>query len=317
MNEQTESGEEAKQRVRDALSDASLYINQKHVDAGLEILAEEEHGFAAFPELAMAAMPIVNTAFLYYTRKDVNNGTAAARAIDHFFRLATYCEPAVRSLKPHLLDNYKRALLVTTSSATPLRRVFRQTSLVELFEKSIALDGAVAECGCARGMSSMQLAFAISNNNAGWRGERFHILDSFRGLSEPSALDLDTSGMDTKEAARVMQMTRAGAMSYPYEEISRIMWGQFPELSLHRGWIPSVFDGLLEERYRFVHVDVDLYEPTLASFEYFYPRLVSGGMIVTDDYNWPGGRRAVDEFCIRNGVSLNLTHSKLAYLVAP
>lgn len=317
MTQSADLDDVAKQSLRDALADAALYFSRKHVAAGLEILVEEEAGFRRFPDLAHEALQLVNTAFLYFTRKDVGDAPAAARAVDQFFRLAGWIDPAVRALRPQLLANYKRALLVTGSSATPLRRVFRQTSLVELFETTAKLDGAVAECGCARGMSSMQVAFAISAKDAGWRGERFHILDSFQGLSEPSAHDLDTTGMEPREAARVMQMTRAGAMAYPYEEISKLMWNQFPALSLHSGWIPAVFDGLVEERYRFVHADVDLHEPTLASFEYFYPRLVSGGLIVTDDYNWPGGRRAVDEFCTRRSLRLRFTPSRLAYLVAP
>jgi len=51
-----------------------------------------------------------------------------------------------------------------------------------------------------------------------------------------------------------------------------------------------------------VHVDVDLFEPTAARLEFFYPRLVSGGMIVCDDYGFttcPGARKACDDFCAK------------------
>ncbi len=47
----------------------------------------------------------------------------------------------------------------------------------------------------------------------------------------------------------------------------------------------------------FVHVDVDLYEPTLACLEYFVPRLAPGGVIINDDYgsqSFPGAGRAWD-----------------------
>jgi O-methyltransferase len=49
-----------------------------------------------------------------------------------------------------------------------------------------------------------------------------------------------------------------------------------------------------------VHVDVDLYEPTRACLEYFYPRMAAGGIILCDDYGtpaFPGARRAWLEFC--------------------
>ena len=53
------------------------------------------------------------------------------------------------------------------------------------------------------------------------------------------------------------------------------------------------------KKFAFVHVDVDLYQPTLDSLKFFYPRLLPGGVIVVDDYGYsvfPGAKRAVDEF---------------------
>ena len=48
-----------------------------------------------------------------------------------------------------------------------------------------------------------------------------------------------------------------------------------------------------------MHVDVDLYSSTRAAFEFFYPRMVSGGVMVCDDYGAPAyvdaAKRAVDE----------------------
>ena len=64
-------------------------------------------------------------------------------------------------------------------------------------------------------------------------------------------------------------------------------------------------------------MDVDLYQPTLDAFAYFSPRLEAGGLIVTDDYNWTGGRKAVDEFCATNGVQARFTGPNQTYLQRP
>jgi hypothetical protein len=67
---------------------------------------------------------------------------------------------------------------------------------------------------------------------------------------------------------------------------------------LHRGWIPERFPDVADERFSFVHVDVDLYEPHRDAIEFFWPRLTQGGVMVFDDYGsayCPGARRAVDE----------------------
>ena len=49
-----------------------------------------------------------------------------------------------------------------------------------------------------------------------------------------------------------------------------------------------------DEKFSFIHIDVDLFEPTFESLKFFYPRLKKGGIIVCDDYNFtdfPGQKK--------------------------
>jgi len=81
-------------------------------------------------------------------------------------------------------------------------------------------------------------------------------------------------------------------------ELVRGYFDEFPRVSLCAGWIPQVFASVPEQNWAFVHLDVTLYEPTLAALEYFYPRLSTGGVIVCDGSIFcPGAKRAWDEFC--------------------
>lgn len=67
----------------------------------------------------------------------------------------------------------------------------------------------------------------------------------------------------------------------------------------YKGWVPERFHEVEDRRFSFVHIDVDLYEPTRASLEFFHPRMNPGGIIVCDDYNFtscPGASSAVDDF---------------------
>lgn len=48
-----------------------------------------------------------------------------------------------------------------------------------------------------------------------------------------------------------------------------------------------------------VHLDCDLYLPTKAALEFFYPKMVRGGLLILHDYDsgcWPGVTLAADEF---------------------
>jgi asparagine synthase (glutamine-hydrolysing) len=49
------------------------------------------------------------------------------------------------------------------------------------------------------------------------------------------------------------------------------------------------------------HIDCDWYDPVLYCLKYAWPRLADGGFIILDDYNdWPGCKKAADEFVAEN-----------------
>jgi hypothetical protein len=99
------------------------------------------------------------------------------------------------------------------------------------------------------------------------------------------------------------------------EQWVRSNLSKFPDIHYHPGWIPSTFYDLPERNYRFVHVDVDLYEPTYACLEYFYPRLHEGGIIISDDFNWTGARQAIKEFSEKYAISYTVTGHGQAYFI--
>jgi O-methyltransferase len=69
------------------------------------------------------------------------------------------------------------------------------------------------------------------------------------------------------------------------------------------GTLPGTLEGR-DDRFNFVHLDLDVYEPTLEVLRYVYPRMFIGGVIVLDDYGYhitPGIKKAVDEFVAESG----------------
>ena len=46
-----------------------------------------------------------------------------------------------------------------------------------------------------------------------------------------------------------------------------------------------------------VNIDLDLFDPTKAALEHFFPLVVRGGVVILDDYEgFPGAKKAVDEY---------------------
>jgi len=224
--------------------------------------------------------------------------------------VADYCQ----AQDPAFDGAYLDGVLVTGTAPVPLRRRDRFRLLVRQLGRTLGLPGLVAECGCFRGLSSFLLCRTLRAHASSFTGAGYRIFDSFQGLSAPRGEDLADDG--SVEFGRLRHNIVPGHYAASLDIVRRSLKA-FPGIEYFPGWIPSAFPAETESRYRFVHVDVDLYQPTLDSFEYFWPRLVPGAVVVCDDYNWPGGRRAVEEFCARAGVAFERSPVNQAYFVKP
>jgi O-methyltransferase len=170
------------------------------------------------------------------------------------------------------LAQYRR--LVPGNDRSADRKYFLQ-SLLKLVDP---LPGDTAECGVYQGASSWFICDHFQGS-----GKAHHVFDSFEGLSEPAHLDgryWQPGDLKTVEA-------RARATLADFD------------VRFYQGWIPERFAEVEDRQFCFVHIDVDLYGPTKASLEFFYPRMVPGGIILCDDYGFatcPGAKKAMEEF---------------------
>jgi hypothetical protein len=136
--------------------------------------------------------------------------------------------------------------------------------------------GNFAECGVYAGMSMFFVADLCKY--------RFIGVDSFEGVSEPGEYDNDY--FKSKKLAIDISFAKA-------------FLKKFNNIDLHKGWVPEVFDKIDDKEYAYVNIDVDLYDPTKNSIEYFWPKLIKGGVLICDDYGsdkTPGARKAMNDF---------------------
>ena len=155
------------------------------------------------------------------------------------------------------------------------------------------LPGDTVECGVFDGGSS----YLICKANARFGESKRHLVfDSFEGLSDPESIDEPTD-------PNAYQWQKHD-LSVSQETVQKNL-GQFESVEYFKGWIPDRFDDVAERRFSLVHIDVDLYQPTLDSLKFFYPRLVPGRVILCDDYGstvCPGAFKACNEFAESIGV---------------
>jgi hypothetical protein len=137
------------------------------------------------------------------------------------------------------------------------------------------LPGVMAEVGVFQGASAKLLCEAKG-------GVELHLFDTFGGLPQSSSADRGVH----HEKQYLCSLESVEAYLKGYENVY-----------FHPGLFPESARLLEEKRFSFVHLDVDLYESTLAGLEYFYPRLLPGGVILSHDYSLLAGvRKAFTDF---------------------
>ncbi len=138
-----------------------------------------------------------------------------------------------------------------------------------------SLEGDMAEVGVYQGCSAKIISTASG-------GVPLHLFDTFAGLPTPDADEHDRM--------------RAGHYAASLDGVRSFMTG-CPDVSYYPGLFPDTAAPASELRFSFVHLDVDLKSSTRACLEFFYPRLVPGGVLLTHDYSYLDGvREAFAEF---------------------
>ena len=162
-----------------------------------------------------------------------------------------------------------------------MRSYERKFAVYQLVKGLAPYSGDLAEVGTYTGATAYFMGLACKDRG---RTRPMHLFDSFEGLSAPAPED--------------GSVWREGDLAATEETVRRNL-AEFQDVHLYKGWVPDRFPEVADRRFAFVHIDVDLYGPTKMTLEFFYPRLVPGGILVCDDYGsviCPGAQRAMEEF---------------------
>jgi O-methyltransferase len=159
----------------------------------------------------------------------------------------------------------------------------------EIIEKN--LQGCTAELGVYRGNFAKHINRLFSNR-------KLYLFDTFEGFDKRDVKIDNDNGFSTigslendfNQSSEKLIMRK---MKHPHRCI--IKKGYFPETALD-----------VDEKFVFVSIDPDLYEPIYQGLRFFYPRLVAGGYIFVHDCRdefFCGAKKAVKRFAEENGLS--------------
>jgi hypothetical protein len=216
-------------------------------------------------------------------------------------------------------DLYRRCLTETGTAVTPFnifQRYQTRYALLQYFFATLDVPGARAECGAYRGATALLMSHAWRSRQPQFRGADLFLIDSFSGTGE--SVEQDLIPVRAADGSTRMAPFFPAGKSDTSPELVRGFFADLPEVAICAGWIPAVLTALPPRPWAFVHLDVTLYEPTLAALEYFYPRLSPGGVILCDGSIFcPGAEKAVDDFCAANGLAYVIVAHREAVIAKP
>lgn len=138
-----------------------------------------------------------------------------------------------------------------------------------------ALGGDMAEVGVYQGVSARLISVASG-------GRPLHLFDTFEGLPD----------VEPEEFGRM----RKGHYTEPLSRVEAYLADR-TNIMFYKGLFPNTAGPVENVRFSFVHLDVDLKSSTYDCLEFFYPRMLPGGIILTHDYSYLDGvREAYMEF---------------------
>jgi O-methyltransferase len=96
-------------------------------------------------------------------------------------------------------------------------------------------------------------------------------------------------GYDTFDYNPVPGHQFRGQESGWYEKVTERFTG-YPQVRLVRGLLPDAFAGGMPEQVAYLHIDLNNAEGELAALDHLFDRVVAGGVVILDDYEWAAYR---------------------------
>ena len=167
--------------------------------------------------------------------------------------------------------------------------------------KNNNLEGDFVECGVWQGGNI--LLYNLLNNHYNLKKLIF-AYDTFDGMPTPQKIDFTHNGTSAHKLMNMseridgkndihciasLNLVKKNILKYSNLNSIKFVEGEVEKTLLNEENLPK--------KISILRLDTDFYSSTKKELEILYPRLVSGGVCIIDDYGyWRGARKAVDEY---------------------
>ncbi|MFC1831305.1 TylF/MycF/NovP-related O-methyltransferase [Thermodesulfobacteriota bacterium] len=160
------------------------------------------------------------------------------------------------------------------------------------------LEGVFVECGVWKGGSILAIIRVLLSKNV--TNIDINLFDTFKGISKPTEYDIDINGdyaQDRLQKESTDSWVHAkSALEEVKHNISKLNYSQ-QYIHYIKGKVEDTLPSHKPDKIALLRLDTDWYESTKIELNELYDNVVTGGIIIIDDYaHWQGCRKAVDEF---------------------
>jgi O-methyltransferase len=171
-------------------------------------------------------------------------------------------------------------------------------------EKGKRLGGDFVECGVNRGGLARTVMHYIRFNDMPC--SKFYLLDTFCGFTNESGYL--PAGPNLDDYSECFE-----AVAETFKGINNVI--------IIKGQVPRTLSQVVSERVCYLSLDMNCADPEIAAAEFFWEKLVSGAVILLDDYGYSEAYRrqklAFDRFAQLRGVQVLLLPTGQGLIIKP
>ena len=189
---------------------------------------------------------------------------------------------------------------------------------LSLLEKCIKIDSSsdVIECGVYKGGSAFQIAKRLKQLNS---NKKLYALDTFEGHPYDDYNNMPSSLRDEVYGDKQPRTYKGKLDDVDLDEIKKWFLKEHLENTIFlKGLFEETFKSISDKKFCLAHVDADSYLSVKQCIEFLRNRMITGGIILFDDYNAKdlcGCNKAVDD--LLGPSSLTILKPSRAFWIKP
>jgi hypothetical protein len=199
--------------------------------------------------------------------------------------------------KNYKIENYPNRIRTVVEDC-------KLSSIIELSKSVQDLEGDVCEVGVWRGCVGVILGEIFKNKN-------IYLFDTFEGIpyADKNYDNVHVKGDFGSNPERPEgDIYKISSHYTDFCEVKETL-SIYKNIFIYKGIFPlETSFNIYQNKFCFIHLDVDVYQSYKESLEFFYPRMVNKGLILLDDYgvsSCQGATIAVNNFCKDNNLNVD------------